>query len=208
MGYQTLYRVEKIRSRDDIMIDYLLTHIDEDFINEILSYKKDDLGDGTIVTPTGRVNRRSNITWLEHPIGGPGGSGTESITQQIFRMVKDINKDRWQCDIDTIEPLQYSEYPVGGEYGWHQDILAKPYSDGKIRKVTFSILLNDDYTGGEFDLEVYGPGHEQDGKRYITFAAQETKQNVLFFESNMWHRVRPVKSGVRKSLVGWSLGPA
>jgi hypothetical protein len=23
----------------------------------------------------------------------------------------------------------------------------------------------------------------------------------------MWHRVRPVKSGVRKSIVGWLLGP-
>jgi hypothetical protein len=23
----------------------------------------------------------------------------------------------------------------------------------------------------------------------------------------MWHRVRPVKSGVRKSIVGWVLGP-
>ncbi len=193
-----------------MMIDYLLTHIDKNFIQEILSHKKDALEDGCIHDSSGLVKRRSNITWLEHPIGGPSSSGKEGLTQEIFRMVEDINKDRWQCKIDTIEALQYSEYTadVSGEYGWHQDILGKPYSDGRIRKITFSIFLNDDYTGGEFDLEIYGPGHEQDGKRYITFSAQETDQNILFFESNMWHRVRPVKSGVRKSLVGWSLGPA
>ena len=190
------------------MIDYLLTHIDENFIEEILLHRKENLDDGSMPAPSGRVDRKSSITWLEHPIGGPTSGGKENLSQEIFRMVNDINKDRWQCNLDTIEALQYSEYYEGGEYGWHQDIHQKPYSDGKIRKVTFAIFLNDDYTGGEFDLEVYGPEHEQDGKRYITFAAQKTNQNILLFESNMWHRVRPVKSGVRKTLVGWSLGPA
>jgi|TARA_Y100000296_G_C5177370_1_gene260886 PKHD-type hydroxylase len=190
------------------MIDYLLTHIDEDLIEELLSHKKDTLEDGLIQDSSGRVKRRSNITWLEHPIGGPVSGGKETLSQEVFRMVKDVNKDRWQSNIDTIEALQYSEYPVDGEYGWHQDILGKPYPDGRIRKVTFSILINDDYTGGEFDLEIHGPEHEEEGKRYITFSRQETDQNILFFESSMWHRVRPVKSGLRKSLVGWSLGPA
>ena len=29
----------------------------------------------------------------------------------------------------------------------------------------------------------------------------------LFFQSSYFHRVLPVKTGLRKSLVGWVLGP-
>jgi predicted 2-oxoglutarate/Fe(II)-dependent dioxygenase YbiX len=55
--------------------------------------------------------------------------------------------------------------------------------------------------GGEFDLEVYSPAIE---KRYETFKLKPN--TALFFKSDQWHRVRPVKSGVRKSIVGWVLG--
>ena len=36
---------------------------------------------------------------------------------------------------------------------------------------------------------------------------KKRKSNCIIFHSDMWHRVRPVKSGVRKSLVGWLVGP-
>ena len=71
-----------------------------------------------------------------------------------------------------------------------------------IRKVSFSTILNDDFEGGEFDIETKNPA---DKKRYDTF--DNKKQNTIIFPSHMWHRVRPVKSGVRKSIVGWVLGP-
>ena len=63
------------------------------------------------------------------------------------------------------------------------------------------LYLNDDFDGGEFDLEVYSPAIE---KRYETFKLKPN--TALFFKSDQWHRVRPVKSGVRKSIVGWVLG--
>ena len=43
-----------------------------------------------------------------------------------------------------------------------------------------------------------------DKKRYETFESEE--YNTIIFPAHMWHRVRPVKSGVRKSIVGWLLG--
>ena len=30
--------------------------------------------------------------------------------------------------------------------------------------------------------------------------------DLILFPSHIWHKVHPVKSGVRKSLVGWVLG--
>ena len=44
------------------MTDYLLTHINEDFIEKILSHRKENLGTGSMPTPSGRVDRKSSIT--------------------------------------------------------------------------------------------------------------------------------------------------
>ncbi len=148
----------------------------------------DILEDGVITEESGKVKRNSKIFFIKD---------TETC-KEIFNL---INKTT-VIQLTDIEPLQYSEYGVGGEYGWHRDIHDKPYPNGLIRKVSFSTILNDDFEGGEFDIETKNPA---DKKRYDTF--DNKKQNTIIFPSHMWHRVRPVKSGVRKSIVGWVLGP-
>ena len=47
--------------------------------------------------------------------------------------------------------LQFTEYKVGQRYDWHVD-QNNGYED-TIRKISFSILLNDDFEGGEFEIE-------------------------------------------------------
>ena len=71
--------------------------------------------------------------------------------------------------------------------------------------VSMSLFLSnpDEYEGGELDLELYGP--DAYPERSNTFRC--LKGEALFFQSDYWHRVRPVKSGVRKSLVAWFFGP-
>ena len=46
--------------------------------------------------------------------------------------------------------------------------------------------------------ELYGPSQKE---RSVKF--KESKGTVMFFPSDTWHKVNPVKSGVRKSLVTW-----
>ena len=148
----------------------------------------DILEDGVITEESGKVKRNSKIFFIKD---------TETC-KEIFNLINETTV----IQLTDIEPLQYSEYGVGGEYGWHRDIHDKPYPNGLIRKVSFSTILNDDFEGGEFDIETKNPA---DKKRYDTF--DNKKQNTIIFPSHMWHRVRPVKSGVRKSIVGWVLGP-
>jgi len=146
------------------------------------------LEDGAITEKSGKVKRKSKVFFIKDT----------SICKEIFNLINETTIIK----LTDIEPLQYSEYGVGGEYGWHRDVHEKPYPNGLIRKVSFSIILNDDFEGGEFDIETRTPA---DKKRYDTF--DNKKQNTIIFSSYMWHRVRPVKSGVRKSIVGWVLGP-
>jgi PKHD-type hydroxylase len=146
------------------------------------------LEDGVITEESGKVKRNSKIFFIKD---------TETC-KEIFNIINKLTV----IQLTDIEPLQYSEYGVGGEYGWHRDVHEKPYPNGLVRKMSFSTILNDNFKGGEFDIETKNPA---DKKRYDTF--DNKKHNTIIFPSHMWHRVRPVKSGVRKSIVGWVLGP-
>ena len=148
----------------------------------------DTLEDGVITEESGKVKRNSKVFFIKD----------DETCKEIFNLINETTL----IQLTDIEPLQYSEYSVGGEYGWHRDIHDNPYPNGLVRKVSFSTILNDDFVGGEFDIETKNPA---DKKRYDTF--NNKKYNTIIFPSHMWHRVRPVKSGIRKSIVGWVLGP-
>tara|TARA_E500000318_G_scaffold59836_1_gene55543 strand:- start:281 stop:805 length:525 start_codon:yes stop_codon:yes gene_type:complete len=151
--------------------------------------KKEDAG---VVNSSGYTVRKSQISWIND----------RKILDQFLEFTHDINATAgWNFEIDAIEPLQYTEYAEGGEYGWHVDQHSKPYDDGRIRKISFSLILNDDFEGGDFDLEY---GHPNKNPRHETFCLG--KNEAIFFKSDYWHRVNPVKSGIRRSLVGWILG--
>ena len=133
----------------------------------------------------------------------------DELTEMFGKLVVDynLNYSGWNFDIEFIESIQLSHYYDGHFYDWHTDSFVnpviqndKPYN----RKVSLSVFLNDpeEYEGGELDLEIRGPNIE---KRYDTFKLP--KGSVVVFPSHTWHRVRPVTSGVRKSLVLWIQGP-
>ena len=152
---------------------------------------------GTVDDEVGSNSRKSNICWICE----------DDFRKTLFSAVNDHNRFYWNYDLDLLEPLQYGIYPEGGYYNWHIDswqesinINNKPHN----RKLSFTIFLNDpdEYDGGELDIEVDGP---QKDLRYHTF--KRSMGTIILFKSSSWHRVRPVTSGIRKSLVGWVLGP-
>lgn len=77
----------------------------------------------------------------------------------------------------------------GGNYDLHQDVF---YADD-VRKLSMSILINDDFTGGE--LLIMG---EQINLQ---------KGDAVIFPSFLPHSVAPVKTGSRLALVSWMYGP-
>ena len=174
-------------------MNYSVINFPNDIIQEILRNKEKNLVKGDINNESGLTKRNSSISWIKNP----------DICQRVFSVMKNKVADFSSLHIDNIEPLQYSEYDEAQEYGWHQDLNLKPYPDGRIRKISFSIFLNNNFEGGEFDLEIYGPNSK---RRYIS-EWKRHNENCIIFNSDMWHRVRPVKSGTRKSIVGWLLGP-
>jgi PKHD-type hydroxylase len=101
----------------------------------------------------------------------------------------------WNYDLSYIEQAQIAKYGLGGHYDWHID--SKAPINNVQRKLSISILLNDDFEGGglEFDF--------QRGENVL-----KSQGDVVVFPSFLHHRVNPVTDGVRYSAVTWGYGPA
>lgn len=142
----------------------------------------------------------------------------------VWHYVQRANRENFQYDLTNIdgESMQYTVYGPGEYYGWHNDqgisSYYKPVSTGnrghgqelfqdfvnqnceQVRKLSFSLLLSDPdtYEGGNLQLLA------EDGKSYY---APRKRGTIILFDSRTQHRVQKVKSGVRKSVVGWVCGP-
>jgi PKHD-type hydroxylase len=131
--------------------------------------------------------RKSEIKWLHHD------EKSDWLYNKIETMVMEANQI-WRFDLHSIkDSIQYTEYyEGGGHYNWHMDIGSFPINNRKI-SITIQLSDSDDYVGG--DLEIFT------GSGIQTCARQ--KGAALLFPSYMLHRVTPVTSGTRKSLVLW-----
>jgi PKHD-type hydroxylase len=120
------------------------------------------------------------------------------IFEKLAVIAREINDKYFGLDLwGIVGGLQYTIYDstVNGHYDWHIDSLS---SDGPQRKLSLVIQLSDsmDYEGGE--LWVHGARRE---------VLSKNRGIVHFFPSYTLHRVTPVTSGKRHSLVGWINGP-
>jgi len=159
------------------------------YIGEKLKIDQARIQDGN------NANRSGKVSWIKD---------NKVLNNKILKTIEQHNRrTNWNFKIDKLEPLQYSIYGINDHYDWHIDSHTKPYDDGKIRKISFTINLNEDYEGGEFELCTPTP-KKLDKNIILNDLVLGT---VISFPSFIWHKVHPVTSGVRKVLVGWTLGP-
>ena len=139
--------------------------------------------------------RKTKVSWIQE----------ERLSKKypLVDIITKANKEAgWNFQLTGFEPFQYSIYDKGDHYDWHIDSHARPYDNGLIRKLSFTIILSDDYTGGAFELCKPNPKREK--HLYKSFNLK--KGSMILFPSFVWHKVDKVKTGTRKSLVGWVVG--
>ena len=120
----------------------------------------------------------------------------------------------WNFEWDFSESCQFTKYKKGQYYDWHCDSWDRPYqrqqgdpSNGKIRKLSVTVTLSDpkDYKGGELEFDFRNLDPDKPRKP-VKCKEILPKGSLVVFPSFVWHRVCPVKSGERNSLVIWNLG--
>ena len=203
------------------IIDEMEKDLDRNFSPDlkpsVVGHSPDGTGAKTKVNELNTSIRNAQNAWIptSHWIAG-----------FCWHNVMRANRENFLYDLSHIdqESLQYTVYDSGEYYGWHSDAdlstMHTPLSEwnkaeksveevniDKIRtqnefcrKLSFSLLIADpsDYRGG--NLEIYG---FQD-KKYIV---PKQRGTIILFDSRARHRVTKVTEGVRKSIVGWTVGP-
>jgi len=120
----------------------------------------------------------------------------------------------WNFNWDYSESCQFTKYKKGQYYDWHCDSWDRPYhkpeepnTHGKQRKlsVTLSLSEDKDYKGGELEFDMRNTDPDKKANTHVLKEIR-SKGSLVVFPSDVWHRVKPVKRGVRHSLVIWNLG--
>jgi len=127
------------------------------------------------------------------------------FVSKINQALDHANKAFYNFDLYGYSYFQYAEYEgsENGKYDAHTDLIFgenKPDYMIDTRKLSLSLLLNEpekDFIGGEFFIHL--------SKNPSLHALK--KGQMILFPSFMLHGVKPVLSGVRKSIVIWVEGP-
>lgn len=135
--------------------------------------------------------RKSNVKWL------PYEQQWEWVYDKITSYITEANKTLWGFNLHTIiDNIQYTEYEGnGGHYDWHLDIGPEGINHRKV-SVVIQLSESNEYVGGDLELH---PGNG-------SFAVPRKKGAVVLFPSFILHRVTPLTSGLRRSLVLWAGG--
>lgn len=146
------------------------------------------------------------------------------ISGFIWHYVDLMNKENFMYELDGLDSnkFQYTKYEEGDFYNWHVDSGLSshylPVMEGnvgtdeeryadylnvkteKIRKLSVIVQLSDpeSYEGGEVQIM------DDTDKLY---EVPKERGTIVVFDSRAKHRVRKIKKGVRKSIVGWYIGP-
>jgi len=152
--------------------------------------------------------RDSKISWIED----------RWITTMLHSYVTLANREMWNYDIfpdQELSACQYTTYDRNGHYGWHADTINIPMvaskdpekddlSSGRVvRKLSVTLQLTDNlqYGGGDFEMV------STNGVPVKIEDKLKSKGTIFVFPSFLMHRVTPVTTGIRRSLVNWYVGP-
>jgi len=134
--------------------------------------------------------RVSEISWIND------NPETKWIYDKLALNAKIANKEMWNFDLwGYYDSLQYTKYyGNGGHYDWHADLGAS-ISNRKLSCV-LQLSTPEEYEGGDLEMNPGGG----------IVSVPKGLGTLCFFPSFLLHRVTPLTSGVRKSLVTWISG--
>lgn len=96
----------------------------------------------------------------------------------------------WEICLTQMSPIIYSKFSIADHYDWHYD---KVPILNMIPHYSMTCFLNDDYEGGELDIEI--------GDSVKSFKLSPGK--AVFYPTKFKHRVARVTSGTRKVFCSW-----
>lgn len=181
--------------------------ISEEELNSIESYCNNaEITDGQVINTDGSLSTDLDIRISKVGLYRPD-ENNKWFFEKCLHIADRINNDFYNFDLTGFDYFQYTVYDnVGSKYDFHTDMsFGDNITPGMelTRKLSFVLFLSDkdkDYTGGDFELLV-------NTKEKDVIRPEQKRGRIIAFPSFMLHRVSPILSGVRKSIVFWVQGP-
>lgn len=123
---------------------------------------------------------------------------SKPIYDFALEKIKCTNFWHFGFKLTGMQALQYTRYPVGGHYRYHNDIIHTKESISRKLSVVVALTPPEEYVGGELMLL-------PNGDRPTPFKLG--LGDMLVFPSYIPHKVKPVVEGNRITLVMWLTGP-
>lgn len=150
-------------------------------------------------------DRDSKVSWFNAQEQCP------VLHDQVVRLVEEVGNVQWpllKADFAgrptcTYEETQFTVYGPGQHFqAWHQDAYAEGNDPEDARQLTIVIMLTarSAYRGGHFEVKVPGPNT----RKVVRKPLLEAGDAILFPAKRLLHRVSPVQTGIRKTLVTWA----
>jgi len=128
--------------------------------------------------------RDSRIAWI-HPT-----TETHWLFDRAILMFKS------SMPFSALQSAQYTVYDsTGSHYDWHRDIGGDEIAKARVTVGIVQLSHPSEYKGGVLQLK-----HESE-----IIDVMKTKGMVTTFPIQLEHRVTPVTSGIRKTLIMWGL---
>lgn len=144
-------------------------------------------------SPEGEDNpdhRDCHVAWIDQD---NMDEALQNMWQKFHNIIVKSNNQLWGYNLSCMwEKAQYTKYKSKQHFGFHFDT---GKNEMALRKISSTIMLNDssEYTGGVFQ---FFPNKD----------VKMEKGDVICFPSYLLHRVTPVTSGERKTMVLWAGG--
>jgi PKHD-type hydroxylase len=136
--------------------------------------------------------RISKLSWIAF------NEQSKDLFDFLIDKIDRINYWHYGMILHGMENIQYTRYPIGGHYKFHNDIIAKPENDMRKLSIVMSLSSASDYEGGELLLNAHGE---------VPTRFKLEKGDLIAFPSYVPHKVTPVTSGHRITAVTWVYGP-
>lgn len=154
-------------------------------------------------------DRDSAVSWFS------AARECEWFHDRLVRITQDVANVQWPI-LNTgadgkltceFEKCQYAVYGQGQHFNaWHQDAFEEGHDPEDARQITIVVMLSDRkaYKGGHFQAKVINSAGRKVQKK-LKMGAGDC---VVFPAKKLVHRVLPVESGIRKTIVFWSFDRA
>ena len=159
-------------------------------INSILDKNKEKLKD----CPAPNTIKTSTVEYIKLKY-------LKNILQDALYLLSENNRDHYGYNVYPFADNSYvniNTYRKNQEYDWHCDM--EYYKSSDLKLTGLINISTSDFTGGELNL--------LDGTPQSELKELNKPGAMVIFNSFLFHKVNPIKKGIRKTLTIWVKGPA